>query len=147
MDSVKVHKIVIFSGLFLGTGAQFGTAYVSNLYLSAMSLGYALVMSILGPMWSTVPAIGGKRGAGSVCACMNFIGDIGGIISLISMGASFQYFKSFTPAILFNSRVTLTCAFLFLVLYRVNADSAVVESYVARRLIPATARRLTWMSG
>lgn len=147
MDSVKARKIVIFSGLFLGTVALFATAYVSNLYLSvtAMSLGYALVMSILGPMWSTAPEIGGKRGAGFVCACMNFIGNIGGIISPILMGVSFQYFRSFTPAILLTAGVTLTCAFLFLVLYRVNADRAVVESYVAGGRIPATARGLTGM--
>jgi hypothetical protein len=61
-------------------------------------------------------------------------------------GRFISVFQIIHPCDPFYSRVTLTCAFLFLVLYRVNADSAVVESYVAHRLIPATARRLTWMS-
>jgi len=80
-------------------------------------------------MWSTAPDIGGKHGAGFVCACMNFIGNIGGIISPILMGMSFQYFQSFTPAIMITAAVTLTCAFLFLLLYRVPADRKVIETF------------------
>ena len=55
VSSTNARRIVIFSGLLLGTIALFVTAYVSNLYVSvtAMSLGYAFVMSILGPLWST----------------------------------------------------------------------------------------------
>ncbi|MFM0694560.1 MFS transporter [Paraburkholderia graminis] len=131
MDSSRARKIVIFGGLFLGTIALFVTTYVEDLYVSvtAMSFGYAFVMSILGPMWSTAPDIGGKHGAGFVCACMNFIGNIGGIISPILMGMSFQYFQSFTPAIMITAAVTLTCAFLFLLLYRVPADRKVIETF------------------
>lgn len=50
MDSTVARKIVIFSGLFLGTIALSATTYVSDLYVSvtAMSLGYAFVMSVGG---------------------------------------------------------------------------------------------------
>ena len=54
---------VIVSGLLLGTLALFATSYIPNLYVSitAMSLGYAFVMAILGPMWSTPAELGAKK--------------------------------------------------------------------------------------
>jgi sugar phosphate permease len=133
MDSVKARKIVIFSGLLLGTAALFATIYVSDLYASvtAMSLGYAFVMSILGPMWSTPAEIAGSKGVGFASGFVNFIGNVGGIGSPILMGVVFQRFHSFTPAILVSAGVTLVCAVLFLILYRVKADREAVAAFLA----------------
>jgi len=133
MDSAKARKIVIFGGLLLGTLALFATIYVSNLYASvtAMSLGYAFVMSILGPMWSTPAEIAGSRGVGFASGFVNFVGNVGGIGSPILMGVVFQRFHSFTPAILISAAVTLLCAVLFLVLYRVKPDREAVIAFLA----------------
>ena len=72
-----------------------------------MSLGYAFVMSILGPMWSTPAEIAGSRGAGFASGFVNFVGNVGGIGSPILMGVVFQRFHSFTPAILISAAITL----------------------------------------
>ncbi len=133
MDSAKARKIVIFSGLLLGTLALFATIYVSDLYASvtAMSLGYAFVMSILGPMWSTPAEIAGSRGVGFASGFVNFVGNVGGIGSPILMGVVFQRFHSFAPAILISAGVTLLCGVLFLILYRVKSDREAVAAYLA----------------
>jgi len=134
MDSVKARKIVIFGGLLLGTVALFATIYVTDLYASvtAMSLGYAFVMSILGPMWSTPAEIAGSKGVGFASGFVNFIGNVGGIGSPILMGVVFQRFHSFTPAILVSAGVTLLCAVLFLVLYHVKTDREAVTAFLAQ---------------
>jgi ACS family D-galactonate transporter-like MFS transporter len=133
MDSVTARRIVIFAGLLLGTVALFATITVSNLYASvtAMSLGYAFVMSILGPMWSTPAEIAGSQGVGFASGFVNFIGNVGGIGSPILMGVVFQRFHSFTPAIVIAAGVTLVCAVLFLLLYRVKTDRLAVMAFLA----------------
>ncbi len=131
MDSVTARRIVIFGGLLLGTVALFLTVSVSNLYASVtfMSLGYAFVMSILGPMWSTPAEIAGSRGVGFASGFVNFIGNVGGIGSPILMGVVFERFHSFTPAILISAGITLVCGVLFLILYRVKADREIVATF------------------
>ena len=132
-DSVTARRIVIFSGLLLGTLALFATIAVSNLYASvtAMSLGYAFVMSILGPMWSTPAEIAGSQGVGFASGFVNFVGNVGGIGSPILMGVVFERFHSFTPAILISAGVTLLCGLLFLALYRVHTDRQAVMAFLA----------------
>ena len=134
MDSVKARRIIIFGGLLLGTLALVVTVNVTNLYASvtAMSLGYAFTMSVLGPMWSTPAEIAGPRGVGFASGFVNFIGNVGGIGSPILMGVALQQFASFTPAILIAAGVTLVCGLLFLLLYRVDADRQVVTAFLAR---------------
>lgn len=134
MDSVRARRIVIFWGLLLGTAALVVTVNVSNLYASvtAMSLGYAFVMAILGPMWSTPAEIAGPRGVGFASGFVNFVGNVGGIGSPILMGVMFQQFASFTPALLIAAAVTLVCALLFLWLYRVEADRQAVAAFLVR---------------
>ena len=124
---------MIFAGLLMGTLALFATVNVSNLYASvtAMSLGYAFVMSILGPMWSTPAEIAGSRGVGFASGFVNFIGNVGGIGSPILMGVVFERFHSFTPAILISAGVTLLCGVLFLLLYRVKPDREAVIAFLA----------------
>ncbi len=136
VDSVIARRIVISLGLVLGTVALFVTSYVANMYISvtAMSLGYAFVMSILGPMWSTAAEVGGQQGAGFSSGFVNFIGNIGGILSPILMGFVLQKFSSFTPAIFVASGVTLACALAFLLLYRVHADRASVAQFLVGRV-------------
>jgi sugar phosphate permease len=131
MDSVTARRIVIFGGLLLGTVALFLTVSVSNLYASVtfMSLGYAFVMSILGPMWSTPAEIAGSRGVGFASGFVNFIGNVGGIGSPILMGVVFERFHSFTPAILISAGITLVCGVLFLILYRVKTDREIVAAF------------------
>jgi sugar phosphate permease len=131
MDSTMARRIVIFGGLLLGTIALFLTISVSNLYASVtfMSLGYAFVMSILGPMWSTPAELAGSRGVGFASGFVNFIGNVGGIGSPILMGVVFERFHSFTPAILVSAGITLVCGVLFLLLYRVKTDREVVEAF------------------
>jgi sugar phosphate permease len=133
MDSTAARRIVIFGGLLLGTLSLFATVYVTNLYASvtAMSLGYAFVMSILGPMWSTPAEIAGSRGVGFASGFVNFVGNVGGIGSPILMGVVFQRFHSFTPAILVAAGVTLLCGLLFLALYRVQKDRQTVTAFLA----------------
>ncbi len=133
MDSVAARRIVIFAGLLLGTIALFATITVSNLYASvtAMSLGYAFVMSILGPMWSTPAEIAGPQGVGFASGFVNFVGNVGGIGSPILMGVMFQRFHSFTPAIMISAGVTLACGVIFLLLYRVKGDREVVATFLA----------------
>ncbi len=134
MDSVKARRMVIFGGLLLGTLALVVTVNVTDLYASvtAMSLGYALVMSILGPMWSTPADIAGPKGVGFASGFVNFVGNVGGIGSPILMGVVFQHFASFTPAILISAGVTLACGVLFLALYRVEADKKAVADFLAK---------------
>ena len=135
MDSVTARRFVIFGGLLLGTGALFLTISVSNLYASVtfMSLGYAFVMSILGPMWSTPAEIAGSQGVGFASGFVNFIGNVGGIGSPILMGVVFERFHSFTPAIMISAGVTLLCSLLFLLLYRVSADREAVAAFLAQK--------------
>jgi sugar phosphate permease len=123
---------VIFSGLFFGTVCLFVAVSVNNLYLSvtAMSLGYAFVMSILGPMWAMAPEIGGRRGASIVCSIMNCVGLFGGIVSPITMGFSFQWFQSYTPAIACSAGVTMLCALAFLRLFRSESDRGKVDDFL-----------------
>ena len=120
-------------GCCLGTIALFATITVSNLYASvtAMSLGYAFVMSILGPMWSTPAEIAGPRGVGFASGFVNFVGNVGGIGSPILMGVVFERFHSFTPAIMISAGVTLACGVIFLLLYRVKSDREVVAAFLA----------------
>jgi sugar phosphate permease len=131
-DSVSARKIMISLGLILGTVTLFVTPFINNIYASVtcMSLGYAFVMSILGPMWSTAAEIGGKKGAGFVSGFINFVGNVGGILSPLLMGFVLQYFNSFTPAILISAAVTLVCAVLFVILYRVDADRAEIIKFI-----------------
>ncbi|WCK56392.1 MFS transporter [Aneurinibacillus sp. Ricciae_BoGa-3] len=133
-DSVAARKLVITLGLLLGTVTLFVTPYINNIYASVtcMSLGYAFVMSILGPMWSTAAELGGKKGAGFVSGFVNFVGNVGGILSPLLMGYVLQYFNSFTPAILISAGVTLVCAFLFFILYRVRDDNAIVNEFMKK---------------
>lgn len=133
IDSVFARRVIIFAGLLLGTLALFATVGVSNLYISVtfMSLGYAFVMSILGPMWSTPADIAGSEGVGFASGFVNFIGNIGGIGSPILMGVVFEHYRSFTPAILVSAGVTLVCALFFLILYRANTDREIMAAYLA----------------
>lgn len=132
-DSVSARRMVIFGGLLIGTAALIVAVNVSDLYASvtAMSLGYAFVMSILGPMWSTPAEIAGPKGAGFASGFVNFVGNVGGIGSPILMGVVFQHFHSFTPAILISAGVTMVCALLFILLYRAKADKEFVAAFVA----------------
>ncbi len=133
MDSVLARRLIIFGGLIIGTAFLLVTVNVSNLYASvtAMSLGYAFVMSILGPMWSTPAEIAGPKGVGFAGGFVNFIGNVGGIGSPILMGVVFQHFHSFTPAILISAGITLACALLFILLYRAKADKEFVAAFLA----------------
>jgi ACS family D-galactonate transporter-like MFS transporter len=133
MDSVLARRMIIFGGLIIGTAFLLVTVNVSNLYASvtAMSLGYAFVMSILGPMWSTPAEIAGPKGVGFAGGFVNFIGNVGGIGSPILMGVVFQHFHSFTPAILISAGITLVCALLFILLYRAKADKEFVAAFLA----------------
>lgn len=133
MDSVAARRIVIFGGLLLGTLALVVTVNVSNLYASvtAMSLGYAFTMSVLGPMWSNPAEIAGPRGVGFASGFVNFVGNVGGIGSPILMGVVLQRFDSFTPAILIAAGVTMICALLFLLLYRAREDRETVQAFLA----------------
>ena len=133
MDSVAARRIVIFGGLLLGTLALVVTVNVSNLYASvtAMSLGYAFTMSVLGPMWSNPAEIAGPRGVGFASGFVNFVGNVGGIGSPILMGVVLQRFDSFTPAILIAAGVTMVCALLFLLLYRAKEDRETVQAFLA----------------
>ena len=88
-------------------------------------------MSILGPMWSTPAEIAGSRGVGFASGFVNFIGNVGGIGSPILMGVVFERFHSFTPAILISAGITLFCAVLFLLLYRVKTDRQAVTAFLA----------------
>ena len=130
---MRARRIVIFWGLLLGTAALVVTVNVSNLYASvtAMSLGYAFVMSILGPMWSTPAEIAGPKGVGFASGFVNFVGNVGGIGSPILMGVVLERFASFKPAIVISAGVTLVCALLFLLLYRAKADKEIVEAFLA----------------
>ncbi|MBE7211986.1 MAG: MFS transporter [Gluconacetobacter diazotrophicus] len=127
--SVRARRLVITGGLLLGTLALFSVPYATNLYASitAMSLGYAFVMSILGPMWSTPAEVAGRHGAGFVSGFVNFVGNVGGILSPILMGIALQRFASFTPAIVIAGAVTLVCGLLFALMYRPERDRAAVE--------------------
>jgi MFS family permease len=131
-DSVSARKIMISLGLILGTLTLFVTPFINNIYASVtcMSFGYAFVMSILGPMWSTAAEIGGKKGAGFVSGAINFIGNIGGILSPLLMGYVLQYFNSFTPAIIVAAAVTLVSCVIFLITYRVNQDREAMITFV-----------------
>ena len=133
MDSAIARRRVILAGLLLGTVALLLAVKVTNLYASVtfMSLGYAFVMSILGPMWSTPAEIAGRQGAGFASGFVNFVGNVGGIGSPILMGVVFERFHSFTPAIVISAGVTLICAFLFWVLYRVKDDRKVVLAFLS----------------
>jgi sugar phosphate permease len=135
MDSVPARRMVIFGGLLLGTISLIAAVNVSNLYASvtAMSLGYAFVMSILGPMWSTPAEIAGPKGVGFASGFVNFVGNVGGIGSPILMGVVLQRFASFTPAIVISAGVTLVCALLFLLLYRAHTDKEAVEAFLAAK--------------
>jgi len=135
MDSVAARRMIIFGGLFIGTAALVVTVNVSNLYASvtAMSLGYAFVMSILGPMWSTPAEIAGAKGVGFASGFVNFVGNVGGIGSPILMGVVFQHFHSFTPAILIAAGITMICGVLFLLLYRAKADKEFVDAFLASK--------------
>ncbi|MCQ8240715.1 MFS transporter [Rhizosaccharibacter radicis] len=135
MGSARARRLVIAGGLLLGTCALFSVPYASNLYLSitAMSLGYAFVMSILGPMWSTPAEVAGRHGAGFVSGFVNFIGNVGGILSPILMGVALQRFASFTPAIVIAGGVTLVCGVLFTMLFHPEQDRTVVENFLQAR--------------
>jgi ACS family D-galactonate transporter-like MFS transporter len=135
MDSGSARRLVIFGGLLIGTAALLVAVNVSDLYASvtAMSLGYAFVMSILGPMWSIPAEISGRRGAGFASGFVNFVGNVGGIGSPILMGVVFQHFHSFTPAILISAGVTLICGVLFIFLYRAKADKEFVAAFFASK--------------
>jgi MFS transporter, ACS family, D-galactonate transporter len=135
MDSGSARRLVIFGGLLIGTAALLVAVNVSDLYASvtAMSLGYAFVMSILGPMWSIPAEISGRRGAGFASGFVNFVGNVGGIGSPILMGVVFQHFHSFTPAILISAGVTMICGVLFILLYRAKADKEFVAAFFASK--------------
>ena len=47
------------------------------------------------------------------------------------MGVVFQHFNSFTPAILISAAITMTCAVLFVLLYRAKADKEHVAGFLA----------------
>jgi ACS family D-galactonate transporter-like MFS transporter len=135
MDSGSARRLVIFGGLLIGTAALLVAVNVSDLYASvtAMSLGYAFVMSILGPMWSIPAEISGRRGAGFASGFVNFVGNVGGIGSPILMGVVVQHFHSFTPAILISAGVTMICGVLFILLYRAKADKEFVAAFFASK--------------
>ncbi len=134
IDSVTARRAVIFGGLLLGTVALVLAVNVSSLLVSVtfMSLGYAFVMSILGPIWSTPAEIAGSHGVGFASGFVNFIGNVGGIGSPILMGMAFEHFHSFTPALLLSAGITLACGALFLVLYQVKTDRQVVDAFLAQ---------------
>ena len=133
MDSGSARRMVIFGGLLIGSAALVVAVNVSDLYASvtAMSLGYAFVMSILGPMWSIPAELSGRRGAGFASGFVNFVGNVGGVGSPILMGVIFQQFHSFTPAILISAGITMICGLLFLLQYRAKADKEVVTRFLA----------------
>src|SRR6478752_4904113 len=132
MDSGSARRRVIFGGLLIGTAALVVAVNISDLYgsVTAMSLGYAFVMSILGPMWSIPAEISGRKGAGFAAGFVNFVGNVGGIGSPILMGVVFQHFHSFTPAILIAAGITLVCGVLFILLYRAQADKEAVTAFL-----------------
>jgi len=133
MDSASARRMVIFGGLLIGTASLIVAVNVSDLYASvtAMSLGYAFVMSILGPMWSIPAEISGRKGVGFAAGFVNFVGNVGGIGSPILMGVVFQHFHSFTPAILIAAGITLICGVLFILLYRPKPDQEAVTAFLA----------------
>jgi nitrate/nitrite transporter NarK len=70
---------------------------------------------------------------------MNCVGLFGGIVSPITMGYSFQLFKSYTPAIAVSASITLICALVFVKAFRSEKDRKIVDDFLADRLHPQTA--------
>jgi hypothetical protein len=59
------------------------------------------------------------------------------------MGYFFEVSHSFSPAIYITVGVTVICALLFLVLFRVNADREAVDAYLARHVTPRVPSKLS----
>jgi len=88
MDSVAARRMVILAGFLSDRrSGGYGERLEPVRIVTAMSLGYAFVMSILGPMWSTPAEIAGPKGVGFAGGFVNFIGNVGGLVRQFSWGS------------------------------------------------------------
>lgn len=124
-NNLKLSKNVpIISGLFAGglmmIPAALATDPMTGVVL--LSIGYSLIMFILGPQWAIPPDVGGKKAAGYACALVQIISHIPGIIAPIFMGYIVQATGHYTAGVITAGLVGIVGGLLFPLLYRGEKD-------------------------
>lgn len=123
--NLKLSKnIPIMVGLFTG-GAMMIPAALSEDPITGvilLSIGYSLIMFILGPQWAIPPDVGGKKAAGYACALVQIISHVPGIIAPIFMGYIVQATGHYTAGVITAGAVAIVGAFCFPLLYRGEKD-------------------------
>lgn len=124
-NNLKLSKNVpIMFGLFTGGVMMIPAALAEDPMtgLLLLSVGYSLIMSILGPQWAIPPDVGGKKAAGYACALVQIISHIPGIIAPIFMGYIVQVTGHYTAGVITAGLVGILGACLFPLLYRGEKD-------------------------
>ncbi len=120
----KSKNIPIMIGLFAGGLMMIPAALAQDPMTGVimLSLGYALIMFILGPQWAIPPDVGGKKAAGYACALVQILSHIPGIIAPIFMGYIVQATGHYTAGVLTAGLVAMIGGLLFPFLYRGEKD-------------------------
>ncbi|WP_312561382.1 MFS transporter [Anaerospora sp.] len=123
--NLKLAKnLPIMSGLFAGGVMMIPAALAEDPMTGVflLSIGYSLIMFILGPQWAIPPDVGGKKAAGYACALVQIISHIPGIIAPIFMGYIVQATGHYTAGVVTAGVVAMLGALLFPILYRGEKD-------------------------
>ncbi|MDU2063876.1 MAG: MFS transporter [Sporomusaceae bacterium] len=123
--NLKLSKnIPIVSGLVAGGIMMIPAALAQDPMTGVvlLSLGYSLIMFILGPQWAIPPDVGGKKAAGYACALVQILSHIPGIIAPIFMGYIVQATGHYTAGVLTAGLVGIVGGLLFPFLYRGEKD-------------------------
>lgn len=123
--NIRLSKnITIIGGLFAGGIMMIPAALSPNPMMGVflLSIGYSLIMFILGPQWAIPTEVGGKRAAGYACAIVQILSHIPGIIAPIFMGYIVQVTGHYTAGVIAAGLVAIVGGLAFPILYRGEKD-------------------------
>lgn len=120
----KSKNITISTSLLLGGIALIPAAMTEDPMTSVilLSIGYSLVMLILGPQWAIPPDIGGKKAAGYAGGIAQVLSHVTGIIAPIFMGYVVQATGHYTAGLVASGAAAIIGAACFPLLYRGEKD-------------------------
>jgi len=117
-------NIPVMFGLLAGGAMMIPGAFVTDPMTGVilLSIGYSLIMLILGPQWAIPADIGGRKAAAYACAIVQLVSGGAAIIAPMFMGYIVEVTGHYTAGVMTAGLVAIVGALVFPMLYHGEKD-------------------------